>query len=113
MVAVGFYQGPATSLYLAEEFHMNRIDVISSQVAGVPPSLRYHWSVARLELTVIQLLRKGKLNLRDLVTHVVPFEDAAAAFDMIDQHLEPALQVVLRFPWNPNRTGHGPLGEPE
>jgi threonine dehydrogenase-like Zn-dependent dehydrogenase len=34
VVAAGFYQGPATALALGEEFHHNRVTLISSRLAA-------------------------------------------------------------------------------
>jgi 2-desacetyl-2-hydroxyethyl bacteriochlorophyllide A dehydrogenase len=97
VVAAGFYQGDATPLRLGEEFHHNRITLVSSQISGVAPRLGERWDRARLERTVMQLAADGRLALEPLVTHVVPAEDAADAFRLLDEHPEDAVQVVLDF----------------
>lgn len=97
VVAMGFFQGEARELYLGEEFHHNRVSIISSQISGSPAELSYRWNRERLIQTTMRLQVEGVLNLRPLITHVVPFEQAAAAFQMIDEHPEEALQVVLAF----------------
>ena len=97
VLAGGFYQGAADDLFLGEEFHHNRINIVGSQIYGVNPGLTYRWNKPRLEATVIELLVKGQLNLRDLVTHVVPFEQGAEAFEIADRRPESAVQVVLQF----------------
>lgn len=39
----------------------------------------------------------GVLKLSELVTHQVAFEQADAAYRLLDTNAEPALQVVLKF----------------
>ena len=36
VIAAGFYQGPATALALGEEFHHNRVTLVSSQIGSLP-----------------------------------------------------------------------------
>ncbi|MBB3128442.1 2-desacetyl-2-hydroxyethyl bacteriochlorophyllide A dehydrogenase [Paenibacillus rhizosphaerae] len=97
VVAAGFYQGDAGGLFLGEEFHHRRIQVISSQIGNVSVELQNRWNRLRLERTVFRLAASGLLNLKGLITHVVPFKEAAAAYEMIDRKTEPHLQVVLSF----------------
>jgi 2-desacetyl-2-hydroxyethyl bacteriochlorophyllide A dehydrogenase len=97
VVAAGFYQGPAAQLRLGEELHHNRIEVVSSQIGGVAPRLAHRWDRARLEKTLMQLAAEGRLQLERLVTHILPFDDAAGAFRLLDEHPEEAVQVVLEF----------------
>jgi 2-desacetyl-2-hydroxyethyl bacteriochlorophyllide A dehydrogenase len=97
VVASGFYQGAGEELRLGEEFHHNRIEVVASQISGVNPRAAHRWSQARLERTVIDLCAQGRLELESLVTHVLPAEQAAEAFRLLDEHPEEAVQVVLAF----------------
>ncbi|HZW04514.1 MAG TPA: zinc-binding dehydrogenase [Anaerolineaceae bacterium] len=97
VVALGFFQGEAHGLYLGEEFHHNRVSIISSQISGSAAELSYRWNRERLIQTTMRLQVEGLLNLRPLITHVVPFEQAAEAFRLLDEHPADALQVVLSF----------------
>ncbi len=97
VIAGGFYQGPATSLALGEEFHHNRVTLISSQIGSVPAALRERWSRERLHQTVMQLCAAGRLDPLPLVTHVLPAADAATAYALIDQPPADLLQVILNF----------------
>ena len=97
VVASGFFQGPGTPLRLGEEFHHNRIAIVGSQISGVAPHLQHRWDELRMSKTVLSLELEGRLALRDLVTHVVPAEDAPSAFEMLDTAPEDALQVVLDY----------------
>lgn len=97
VVALGFFQGEGKALYLGEELHHNRINVVCSQIYGVSPELTYRWNQLRLIATAIRLQAEGVLNLRPLITHVVPFREAAEAFRLADCAPEQTVQVVLKF----------------
>jgi 2-desacetyl-2-hydroxyethyl bacteriochlorophyllide A dehydrogenase len=97
VVASGFYQGEASALFLGREFHHNRIELVCSQISGVSPRLGHRWDRERLERTVMELQARGRLDLEALVSHVVPMEDAAEAFRLLDERPGEAMQVVLRF----------------
>ncbi len=93
----GFMQGGGDALRLGEEFHHNRVNVVGSQISGVAPSLQHRWDGYRLARTAMDLAADGRLRLADLITHVLPLEQAGAAFTLLDTHPEQALQVVLSF----------------
>jgi threonine dehydrogenase-like Zn-dependent dehydrogenase len=97
VVALGFFQGEAQGLFLGEEFHHNRINLVCSQISNVDPALSYRWDRLRLIHTIMDLQTKGSLNLRPVITHVIPFKEAARAFQILDETPEQALQVVLDF----------------
>jgi 2-desacetyl-2-hydroxyethyl bacteriochlorophyllide A dehydrogenase len=97
VVTLGFFQNDGQGLFLGEEFHHNRINVVCSQIYGVSPELTYRWNQARLIATGMRLQAQGVLNLRPIITHVVPFRDAAEAFRLVDKEPERAVQVVLDF----------------
>ena len=97
VVCSGFIQGGAGRLMLGEEFHHNRIQIVSSQIENVSPSLSNRWNRIRMEKTIMDLAVSGKINLKDLITHIVPFEEAASAYEMLDKGTENCMQVVLKF----------------
>ena len=97
VVALSFYQGEAQGLFLGEEFHHNRISIVCSQISNVNPALSYRWDRLRLIHTIMDLQAQGALNLRPVITHVIPFKQAAQAFQILDETPEQALQIVLDF----------------
>jgi 2-desacetyl-2-hydroxyethyl bacteriochlorophyllide A dehydrogenase len=97
VVAAGFYQGPATGLDLGEEFHHNRVTIVGSQIGGVPAGLDPRWDRARLSRAFLDLVTSGRLDVLPLVTHVVPVDEAATAYRLLDQNPTGVLQVVLDF----------------
>jgi 2-desacetyl-2-hydroxyethyl bacteriochlorophyllide A dehydrogenase len=109
VIAAGFYQGPATALALGEEFHHNRVTLISSQIGSLPLALRDRWSRERLHETVIRLCAVGRLDPMPLVSHVIPATSAADAYALLDEAPADVLQVILDFRGNSAGT---PGGEP-
>ena len=97
VIAAGFYQGAATALALGEEFHHNRVTLVSSQIGSVPPSLRDRWTRERLHETVIQLCAAGRLDPLPLVSHVIPARLAADAYRLVDSPPPDLVQVILSF----------------
>jgi 2-desacetyl-2-hydroxyethyl bacteriochlorophyllide A dehydrogenase len=97
VVASGFFQGPATSLALGEEFHHNRIEVVCSQISGVNRELDHRWDEARLQRTFMALAADRRVQVEPLVSHTFPVERAADAFRLLDERPEETVQVLLDF----------------
>ncbi|MGX6601354.1 zinc-binding dehydrogenase [Micromonosporaceae bacterium Da 78-11] len=97
VVAAGFYQGDGVGLRLGDEFHHNRVRLICSQIGGVPPDIAGRWDQDRLNRTFLQLAVDRRIDPAGLVTHVIPVEEAANAYRMLDRRPHEALQVVLKF----------------
>jgi threonine dehydrogenase-like Zn-dependent dehydrogenase len=97
VIACGFYQGEGAGLFLGEEFHHNRIQVICSQIGGLNPSLDHRWNRLRLDQTAIALNASGKVNFRNLISHRFKADQAQTAFDILKNAPQDALQIVLDF----------------
>jgi 2-desacetyl-2-hydroxyethyl bacteriochlorophyllide A dehydrogenase len=98
VVSLGFYQGSAQGLFLGEEFHHNRVQVICSQIFNVPPALSFRWDVSRLERTIMALQATKRLDLIPLITQEIPFRQAASAYTLLEDYPDSALQIALTFP---------------
>ena len=68
-----------------------------SQIGAVPTVLRRRWTRQRLDSTVMQLCARGRLDPLPLVTHVLPAERAAEAYELLDEPPADLLQVILDF----------------
>jgi 2-desacetyl-2-hydroxyethyl bacteriochlorophyllide A dehydrogenase len=101
VVASGFYQGGAEHLRLGEEFHHNRVRIVASQISGTPVSLGPRWDQPRLVRTFMEQVRRGRVDVRSLVTDVVDAADVATVFARLDEDDPEILQAVLRFPAAP------------
>jgi threonine dehydrogenase-like Zn-dependent dehydrogenase len=97
VVAAGFYQGGAEHLRLGEEFHHNRVRIVASQIAGTPVALGPRWDQPRLVRTFMEQVRRGRVDVRSLVTDVVDASDVATVFARLDEGDPAILQAVLRF----------------
>ena len=97
VVVSGFPQGEAAGLFLGEEFHHNRIDLVCSQISGVNPEIDHRWNVSRLERTVVELAAAGRLDVASLVSHTYPAAAVAAAFALLAESPAETVQVVLDF----------------
>lgn len=97
VVASGFYQGDGAGLRLGEEFHHNRVELVSSQIGGVPSRLGGRWTVDRLQQTFLDLVATGRVETKSLVSHQMPVAEAGSAYQLLDERPEDALQIVLEF----------------
>jgi threonine dehydrogenase-like Zn-dependent dehydrogenase len=55
------------------------------------------WDRPRLRATVLELIASGRLEADGLVTHRMPFAQAADAYDLIDREREATLKVLLAY----------------
>ena len=95
-VVVGSWYGTKRApVDLGGRFHRDRIELISSQVSTVEPSLRGRWSKDRRLDTALDWL--GRVDADALVTHRVPFGRAPTAYETLDEQPETALQVLLTY----------------
>ncbi|GAA1286158.1 zinc-binding alcohol dehydrogenase [Pseudonocardia aurantiaca] len=97
VVAAGFYQGDGLGLRLGEEFHHNRVQLVSSQISSAPQAIAQRWSTERLHRTVVELVAAGQIDVLSLVSHLIPAPLAADAYALLDADPAAALQVVLDF----------------
>jgi len=97
VIALGFYQSGGQSLFLGEEFHHNRINIVCSQISGVSPELSNRWNVDRMVRRGIELQAEGVLNLKPLISHRFPLAQVADAYRLLDEQSDQAMQVVIDF----------------
>ena len=95
-VVVGSYlAGYGDQLELGDEFHHNRVRLISSQSFGVSPDVSDRWNPARRTLAALALL--SRLQLAPMITHRFRFDQAGKAFELLDRSPDQVLQVVLTY----------------
>jgi len=92
VVAVGFYQGEATGLFLGDEFHHNGVEIRSAQIGNIHPA----WSMPSLRARVIELALGGRLMLGGLPRVTFPVEKAADAFAAMKRP-DSLLQAALAY----------------
>ena len=98
VVAAGYYQGGGTALRLGEEWHHNRITMISSMAVWDNPHRDYPtWDRIRINATVTDLMAAGRLRTDGLITHRIPFTHAQEAYELIDASPADVVKVVLTY----------------
>ena len=98
VVTVGFYRGNAHDLTLAEEWHHNRITLMSSMTSwGCPHRDSPLWDYNRLFATVITLFKNKKLLVKDLITHKISFNNAQKAYALIDNDPKETIKVAIQY----------------
>lgn len=95
VVVVSFYGDRPVELILTPEFHVGRQRIVSTMVGGLNPTLRSRWDFQRRTAAAIELL--PSLHTGQMVTHRVPFENAAEAFRLLDEHAAEVLAVALTY----------------
>jgi 2-desacetyl-2-hydroxyethyl bacteriochlorophyllide A dehydrogenase len=98
VVAVGFYQGGAHALRLGEEWHHNRLEMLSSMGAWGAPHRAYPaWDRRRIMETVVGLLASGRVAVDPLPTRSFPFAQAVEAYRWLDENPNEAVKVALTY----------------
>jgi 2-desacetyl-2-hydroxyethyl bacteriochlorophyllide A dehydrogenase len=95
VIAMSWYGGSFESLSLSGEFHHNRTRIISSQVAGINPTLGPLWSVKRRKTLATALL--ADLDLEPLLTHTFPIDHAADAYALVNAQPPDLVQCLLSY----------------
>jgi 2-desacetyl-2-hydroxyethyl bacteriochlorophyllide A dehydrogenase len=98
VVTVGFYQGGAPELRLGEEWHHNRLEMVSSMGAWGAPHRAYPaWDRRRLMQTVVDLFASGRVRLDPLPIRRFPFDQAVEAYRWLDGNPSEAVKVALSY----------------
>ncbi|MBI1293662.1 zinc-binding dehydrogenase [bacterium] len=95
IIVGSWYGDKRTALNLGGDFHRSRIQIQSSQVSTVTPSLAGRWDKARRLNVAWSML--GTLPMDKLITHRTPFAAAADAYALIATQPEACVQVLLEF----------------
>jgi 2-desacetyl-2-hydroxyethyl bacteriochlorophyllide A dehydrogenase len=97
VVAAGFYAGGGDALRLGEEFHHNRLTLVSSMQGWGAPSRRTGWDRPRLRATALSLLAEEGVSVDRLVTHRHPFGMAPEAYRLIGERPAEVLRMLLAY----------------
>jgi threonine dehydrogenase-like Zn-dependent dehydrogenase len=95
IVVCSWYGTKLVPLSLGESFHRRRLRIIASQVSNIDPALQPRWTRERRVALAVRLL--SELELAPLISHCLPIEHAADAYQLIDEHPEDTVQVVLTY----------------
>jgi 2-desacetyl-2-hydroxyethyl bacteriochlorophyllide A dehydrogenase len=94
-VMVGSWYGEKkVQLDLGGSFHRSRIRLISSQVSSIAPDLSGRWDKSRRFQVCWEAIRR--IRPEKWITHHFPFEQAAQAYQLLDEKPEETIQIVLK-----------------
>jgi threonine dehydrogenase-like Zn-dependent dehydrogenase len=97
--ATAAWPDPGPTVPLSLDLLLRReISVVGSYETGFAVSHPYWpWARSRNHAMVIDLIRRGELDVRPLISHIVPYTDAPAIYDMLAAGGEGWLSVA--FTW--------------
>lgn len=94
---VSFYGRDATGLLLGEEFHINRLQLISVRAQSLPMRDAPAWNLDRLVNLGLDWLVEGRIRTEGIITPIVPFEESVDAYRMIDERPSESIKLGIRF----------------
>ncbi len=98
---VSFYGREAAGLYLGDEFHVNRLNLVSVRAETLPGRDAPVWDLQRLVDLALAWLASGKMRTEGIVTPIVPFAESAEAYRAIDERPEESIKLGIRFAPDP------------
>jgi threonine dehydrogenase-like Zn-dependent dehydrogenase len=97
VAVISYYGGEAAGLFLGDEFHVNRLNLVSCRAQSLPMRDFPAWTLARYAAVCEEWLRTNRLRTDGIVTPVVPLRDAAEAYREIDEHPERSIKLGIAF----------------
>jgi len=98
VITVATYREGASQLFLGEEWHKNRVTMLSSMSVNGCPHRDYPlWDLKRLNVTALNLLQKKTIEVESMVTQTFDFKEAIKAYNLIQNNPEQTLKVLLKY----------------
>jgi predicted dehydrogenase len=95
------------SVYVSRSYGPGRYDPEYEQYGHDYPIGYVRWTENRNMQAFLQLLAEGRINVRQLITHRFPIEQANQAYDLISaKDGEPFIGVVITYPHVPSPSRH-------
>lgn len=95
IVPLSWYSSDAVGLDLTKDFHLKRVNIRVAQGGSVPLYLSSRWTYERRVRSTLKLL--PEMPLESLITHTVPFKEAQDAYELVYNHPEQCIQVILEY----------------
>ncbi len=92
---VGWYGAKQVPLVLAPQFYSQRLKLVSSSVLYAGSGLQPRWDLGRKLQAALDLL--PSMHPHEMISHRVPFSRAPEAFQLLDEHLDQTLAVILTY----------------
>ena len=97
VVVVGWAKECKGGLDLGAVAHFNIPNLIFARANSDPNRDHPRWSFGRIMDTCWKWLSEGRFDCEDIVVPVVPFADAAAAYEEMDNHPERSVKLGVSF----------------
>lgn len=98
VVTVATYRDGASQFFMGEEWHRNRITMVSSMsVNGCPHRNHPLWDINRLNQTALKMLQNNSIEVESMITQEFSFNKASEAYKLIQTNPEKTLKVVLSY----------------
>jgi 2-desacetyl-2-hydroxyethyl bacteriochlorophyllide A dehydrogenase len=95
-IVIGSWYGEKqVEVNLGGTFHRSRIKLISSQVSTIAPELEGRWTKARRFEAAWRALERTKPE--KWITHRFAIDDAAAAYRLLDESPQEAIQILFTY----------------
>ncbi len=94
---ISFYGKDATGLYLGDEFHVNRLTLVSARAETLPGRDAPVWDLKRLVDLALSWLVSGRMRADGIITPIVDFADSAEAYRAIDERPQESIKLGIRF----------------
>jgi threonine dehydrogenase-like Zn-dependent dehydrogenase len=94
---ISFYGRDAAGLLLGEEFHINELTLVSARAESLPMRDAPAWTLERMVHLALDWLGEGRIRTDGIISPIVPFEESAEAYRMIDEHPERSIKLGIRF----------------
>jgi 2-desacetyl-2-hydroxyethyl bacteriochlorophyllide A dehydrogenase len=95
IVVISYFGGREVALRLSPEYLLHQPRIVTTFAGGIPGELTPRWTMPRKVRTAMELL--ADFDVERLVTHRVPFGDAASAYRLIDENPRESLGVLLEY----------------
>ncbi|HSM72034.1 MAG TPA: zinc-binding dehydrogenase [Anaerolineales bacterium] len=96
IVIGSWYGDKKADIDLGGSFHRSRIKLISSQVSTISPALSGRWDRLRRFEVAWEALKR--IQPQKWITHRFPIQDAAKAYQLLDENPQETIQVVFEYP---------------
>jgi len=95
-IVIGSWYGEKKSpIDLGSSFHRSRIQLISSQVSTIAPTLSGRWDKARRFEVAWEALKR--IQPQKWITHRFPIEKADEAYRLLDENPQETIQVIFEY----------------
>lgn len=94
---ISFYGREASGLLLGEEFHINRLNLVSVRSQTLPMRDAPRWTLERMVKLSLDWMIEERIRTGGILTPVVSFEESANAYRMIDERPWESIKLGIRF----------------